>query len=140
MAVIRSFNFKSDYENALSLWQSCGNDLGVGPSDQPGEILKKVARDPDLFLVAYDSNILIGTVIGGFDGRRGMVYHLAVAREYRQKGLGNQLMTELEAKFSMKGCRKVYLLVKNGNSLAAAFYEKRGWYAMNDVQLYGKNL
>ena len=51
----------------------------MGRSDTLAEITKKVQRDPDLFLVAEADGRLIGSVIGGFDGRRGMIYHLAVA-------------------------------------------------------------
>ena len=50
----------------------------VGRSDTPAEIEKKLARDPDLFLVAECEQQIIGSVIGGYDGRRGMIYHLAV--------------------------------------------------------------
>ncbi len=41
------------------------------------EIKKKLQRDPDLFLQEIDNEI-VGTIIGGYDGRRGMIYHLAV--------------------------------------------------------------
>jgi ribosomal protein S18 acetylase RimI-like enzyme len=137
---IRSFKFPADYENALNLWQNAGDGIGIGLSDQPEEIAKKLQRDPDLFLVAEDNGCLIGTVIGGFDGRRGMVYHLAVAPEFRCQGLASHLMQELESRLAAKGCRKAYLLVKNGNDLASSFYEKRGWSEMDHVEIYGKNL
>ena len=137
---IRLFQFPADYENALHLWKNAGEGIGIGLSDQPEEIAKKLQRDPDLFLVAEQDGQLIGTVIGGFDGRRGMVYHLAVAPDFRCKGLASQLMQEVESRLRAKGCRKAYLLVKHGNDLAASFYEKRGWAWMNHVQIFGKNL
>ena len=137
---IRLFQFPADYETALQLWKNAGEGIGVGPSDQPAEIAKKLLRDPDLFLVAEDDGCLVGTVIGGFDGRRGMVYHLAVAPDYRRKGLANQLMDEVETRLRARGCRKAYLLVKQGNLIASAFYEKRGWGEMDKIHIYGKNL
>jgi ribosomal protein S18 acetylase RimI-like enzyme len=136
--VLRQFIFPDDYKNAFALWQNAGEGIGIGPSDQPEEIEKKIQRDPDLFLVAEQEGSIVGTVIGGFDGRRGMIYHLAVAPECRGQGLGNLLMDEIESRLRQKGCRKAYLLVKQGNS-AAEFYEKRGWDEM-DVLLFGKNL
>ena len=136
--VLRQFIFPDDYKNAFALWQNAGEGIGIGPSDQPDEIEKKIQRDPDLFLVAEQEGSIVGTVIGGFDGRRGMIYHLAVAPECRGQGLGNLLMDEIESRLRQKGCRKAYLLVKQGNS-AAEFYEKRGWDEM-DVLLFGKNL
>jgi ribosomal protein S18 acetylase RimI-like enzyme len=111
----------------------------VGRSDTLAEIAKKVQRDPDLFLVAEEDGRLIGSVIGGFDGRRGMIYHLSVAEEYRQQGLGAALMDEVEHRLKAKGCLKSYLLVVDGNEYAARFYKKRGWQEM-DVTILGKEL
>ena len=109
----------------------------MGRSDTLAEIAKKVQRDPDLFLVAEADGRLIGSVIGGFDGRRGMIYHLAVAVEHRQQGIGAALMDEVELRLKAKGCVKSYLLVVDGNDAAVLFYKKRGWQEMN-VTLLGK--
>ena len=139
--VLRQFVYPNDYASALALWQSAGDGIGIGPSDEPEEIEKKCQRDPDLFLVAEHGGRIIGSVIGGFDGRRGMIYHLAVAPEYRRQGLANCLMDEIEALLREKGCRRAYLLVKKGNDVAELFYEARGWSGMNSsIDLYGKNL
>ncbi len=120
---IRPFRFPEDYETVLMLWQNAGEGIGIGVSDQPEEIEKKVRYAPDLFLLAESGSRIVGTVIGGYDGRRGMVYHLAVDAEFRGQGIGTLLMDEIEARLKAKGCRKAYLLVKQGNS-AAQMYEK----------------
>jgi ribosomal protein S18 acetylase RimI-like enzyme len=52
--------------------------------------------------------------MGGYDGRRGMIYHLAVDHAYRARGIGKLLMDEVERRLQAKGCRKAYLLVKRG--------------------------
>jgi len=139
MVVIRSFDFDRDYKAACDLWRNAGVGVQLRRSDTPAEIQKKLARDPDLFLVAEADDRVIGTVIGGFDGRRGMVYHLAVETGYRQHGVGAQLMAEVEKRLRQKGCLKSYLLVVPENEDAMHFYEKQGWQKM-DVVLYGKDL
>lgn len=136
---IRPFRYPEDYETVLALWQNAGEGIGIGVSDQPEEIEKKVRHAPDLFLLAESGSRIIGTVIGGYDGRRGLVYHLAVDAEFRGQGVGTLLMDEIETRLREKGCRKAYLLVKQGNS-AAEMYEKRGWNEMTNVRLFGKNL
>jgi ribosomal protein S18 acetylase RimI-like enzyme len=137
--ILRQFRFPEDYDVVLTLWQNAGEGIGVGQSDQPAEIEKKFRHAPDLFLLAESGSRIVGSVIGGFDGRRGMVYHLAVDEAFRGQGIGNLLMDEVEARLKEKGCRKAYLLVKQGNS-AAEMYEKRGWGEMTNVRLFGKNL
>ena len=77
-------------------------------------------------------------MIGGFDGRRGMIYHLAVAASLRGQGIGNRLMSEVEARLRAKGCLKSYLLVLEDNIEATAFYEHLGWELMEGHLIYGK--
>jgi ribosomal protein S18 acetylase RimI-like enzyme len=89
---IREFCFPADYEPVFALWRSIERGVHTGRSDTPAEIEKKLARDPDLFLVAEADGVIIGSVIGGYDGRRGLVYHLAVASAFRGRGIGSQLM------------------------------------------------
>ena len=93
---IRGFDLARGYAAVLALWQSAGPGVHVGQSDTLEEISKKLTRDPDLFLVAEAEGQVVGAVLGGFDGRRGMVYHLAVAAARRGRGWGAALMAELD--------------------------------------------
>lgn len=136
---IREFRYPEDYPRAVQLWREVGEGVRVGPSDSPTEIKKKLERDPDLFLVAEAGDNVVGTVIGGFDGRRGHVYHLAVAANFRRRGIGSQLMNEVERRLRSKGCLRCYLLVRPGNLGAQRHYEQLGWKEMDD-HLYGKDL
>ena len=76
--------------------------MHVGRSDTLAEIEKKIARDPDLFLIAEINENIVGSVIGGFDGRRGLIYHLAVAKEFRGRGIGSSLLNEVNPGFARK--------------------------------------
>ena len=137
---IREFRFPTDYESVFALWGSMEKGVRTGRSDTPAEIQKKLTRDPDLFLVAEEKSEIIGSVIGGYDGRRGLVYHLAVASAFRGLGIGSLLMEELEARLRAKGCLKCYLLVTEDNPEAEIYYQQRGWQHMDYIHLYGKEL
>lgn len=137
---IRAYTHPGDYPAARTLWENAGPGVQVRRSDTPEEISKKLERDPDLFLVAEIDGRLVGTVIGGFDGRRGVVYHLAVEAGLRARGIGAQLMEELERRLKEKGCIRCYLLVTTENEQAMRFYAKRGWSHMDHVLVYGKDL
>jgi ribosomal protein S18 acetylase RimI-like enzyme len=136
---LREFQYPNDYHRVIDLWEHAGPGIHVRRSDEAEEIKKKIERDPDLFLVAEMDGQVIGTVMGGFDGRRGMVYHLAVDQSYRQNGIGRLLMNELEKRMARKGCIRSYLLVTRDNSEAIHFYESIGWEQM-DLLVYGKDL
>jgi len=135
---LREFRFADDYDAVMGFWESIEKGMHIGPSDAPEEIQKKIQRDPDLFLVAELNNEIVGTVIGGFDGRRGMIYHLAVAASLRGQGIGSRLMSEVESRLRAKGCIKSYLVVLRDNIEAMKFYERVGWESMDRDLLYGK--
>lgn len=136
---IREFIFPEDYQAVIKLWEQAGPGIQVRRSDQLKQIERKLERDPDLFLVAESEGMIVGSVLGGFDGRRGLVYHLAVAGEFQRHGIGAALMEELEGRLKAKGCIRSYLLVTRDNHQAINFYEARGWERM-DLHVYGKNL
>jgi ribosomal protein S18 acetylase RimI-like enzyme len=136
---LREFQFHNDFPQVIDLWKNAGPGIHLRRSDEKDEIVKKLERDPDLFLVAEIDEQIIGTVLGGFDGRRGMVYHLAVNSRYRKLGVGAALMKELETRMKQKGCIRSYLLVTRDNLEAIRFYENSGWELM-DLFTYGKDL
>ncbi len=138
MIRLREFTL-ADYGTVYALWQNAGDGIGIGRSDTRGEITKKLQRDPDLFLVAEDAGRIIGTVIGGYDGRRGIIYHLAVEQPYRQRGIGKMLMDEVERRLIAKGCLRAYLLVKRENEDVIEFYRRLDWEAM-DITIMAKTM
>ena len=136
---IRPFDLTHDYDAVLTLWRNAEPGVHLGRSDTPEALRLKLARDPELFLVAEDGERLVGAVIGAFDGRRGMVYHLAVDAAMRGQGIGSALMAELERRLMQLGCVKGYLLVVPENAAVVAWYARRGWTVM-DVLILGKDL
>jgi len=137
---VREFQYPEDYPVARLLWENAGPGIHIRRSDEPEEIQKKLQRDPDLFLVAETRDKLIGTIIGGFDGRRGLIYHLAVDAAFRQQGVGSLLMDEVERRLKAKGCLKCYLMVTVDNDNAMRFYETRHWGRMDAIYTYSKEL
>lgn len=139
MSLLRTFDADRDLERVLDLWANAGPGIHLGDSDSPDEIRKKLQLDADLFLVAEEQGRMIGAVMGGYDGRRGMVYHLAVDAGHRHLGVGRALMAELERRLKAKGCLKCYLLVTRDNPEALDVYQKLGWEIM-DLHILGKVL
>lgn len=137
--LIREYAHPADYPLVSELWKSAGGGVQFNRSDTEAEIQKKVSRDPDLFLVVDHEKQIIATIIAGFDGRRGMLYHLAVSPQFRKHGIASALMHEIETRLRNKGCVKAYLLINPLHPELMPFYEKLGWLKM-DVIIAAKEL
>ena len=135
--IIRQFIYDKDLGSVLNLWRNSAPEIQMSLSDNPKEIRKKLQRDADLFLVAEEGDHIIGAVMGGFDGRRGMIYHLAIEPSRRGEGVGRVLMERIEDCLRGKGCLKYYLLVTKHNRDTIGFYESLGCEVM-DLFIMGK--
>jgi ribosomal protein S18 acetylase RimI-like enzyme len=128
-----------DYAVVHVLWQR--GDLWMRPSDGPAAVALRMERDQDLFLVARDGDDrVVGSVMGGWDGRRAYVYHLAVAPERRRRGIAGRLMDELERRFRERGALKAKLQILTDNESSRAFFAKRGYLLESDCEPWGKEL
>ena len=94
---------------------------------------------PELFLVADQDAVVMGTAMAGYDGHRGWVYYLAVEPAVQGRGIGRSLMGEVERLLLDLGCPKVNLLVRSTNEQAVAFYERLGYRPDASLSL-GKRL
>lgn len=122
-----------DVEQVRSLWlQAFG---ALKPEDDVGSLARVVDRNPGLFLVAEAEGRVIGTAIGAFDGRRGHVYHVAVAPAWRRRGVGTALVRAVESRLFALGVKTIHLRTEATNTAARAFYERLGWTA--DTHILG---
>jgi tRNA (guanine37-N1)-methyltransferase len=136
---IRPFQYPADLPAVLDLWREAGPGIALRASDSPAELARKLQRDPELFLVATLQKQIVAAVMGGFDGRRGYVYHLAVSPSTRRHGIAEALMAELEARLRTLGCIRMNLLITGDNPEAEPFWQHLGWHKM-DVSAWGKDL
>lgn len=135
--LIRTYQV-GDREDVVALWHIAF--AGDPPRNEPNAVIERKQSEKDeLFFVGVFGGRVVGTVLAGFDGVRGWVYHLAVAPELRRRGLAGQLMDHAEARLLEKGCPKLNLQVRTSNAAVVAFYESRG-YAVDQVISLGKVL
>ena len=140
-ARLRGVDYPADLPAVLALWRAELGAVDLGRSDAPAELVKLIERNPGLFLVVEVAHEVVAAVMAGFDGRRGYVYHLAVAPQHRRKGIARALMAELEHRLRARGCLRLNLFVRSGpeSAAASAFYEAHGWTRI-DAQGFAKSL
>lgn len=74
----------------------------------------------------YEGNI-IGAVLGGVMGTRGVINHLAVDEHARGLGVSHRLIKRAFDRFKFLGVYRVFLFVEEENHRAVAFYKKVGF-------------
>jgi ribosomal protein S18 acetylase RimI-like enzyme len=129
---------EADEADVIALWKDAFPEERAW-NEPRTYIARKLLVQGDLFLVGEVDGRLVATVVGGFDGVRGWVYHLAVAGESRRRGFGAAMMRALEARLASAGCPKVNLQVLAHNAGVVAFYERLG-YAVEERVSMGKPL
>jgi ribosomal protein S18 acetylase RimI-like enzyme len=135
-AQVRPFELK-DTDEVVALWRDCG--LTRPWNDPRADIDRKLAVQPELFLVADDGGRVVATAMGGYDGHRGWIYYVAVAPDRQGEGLGKAIVAAIEVGLAALGCPKVQLMVRPDNAGVLGFYERLG-YEPFSVPLAGKRL
>lgn len=134
---IRVFTL-ADYEQALELWRAVGfQGWSLVTRDQ---VVKKLRRDPNLFLVADLEGQMVGTVMGSWDGYRGWAHNVAVHPSHQRQGIGRILMFELEKRLWRKGARVLNLHYFNDSTWAREFYHSLGFQDATNATLTQKVL
>ena len=137
MAVIRQYN-ERDREQVIELWKTC--NLTRPWNDPNKDLDRKKRTGEELFIVLEYEDKIIGTVMGGYDGHRGVMNYLAVSPKFRGNGFGKMLVVEAENKLRQLGCPKVNLLVRSDNVEVSHFYEGMNYKKQDDVSVFGKRL
>ena len=127
-----------DEPGVIALWRDVFRDDPPW-NDPESVILRKLAIQPELFLVGELEGAVVGAVVAGFDGFRGWIYHLAVGPDHRHKGFGRALMSEAELRLRHLGCPKVNLQVRASNTGVIEFYGRLG-YQIEERVSFGKRI
>ena len=116
-------------------WPS-GNErkaLPLRAADSREAVLQYLKRNPGPGFVARDKQTLIAAVLGGHDGRRGYLHHLAVARSHRGQGIGRALAERVLVALGAEGIHKCHLMVRADSADALAFWAHIGWIQRADL-------
>ncbi|HUJ43926.1 MAG TPA: GNAT family N-acetyltransferase [Opitutaceae bacterium] len=129
----------ADYDAVIALWRA-SEGIGLSAADERDAIAAYLERNPGMSFVAVATGHVVGAVLGGHDGRRGYLHHLAVAPASRHRGIGRALVEASLVRLKAAGMQKCNLFLYHGNVAGRAFWEKHGWSAREDLVLVQKPL
>lgn len=130
----------SHYEQCVELWK---NTEGMGViSDSKEQIRRYLERNKGMSFVCTDkaTGKVVGTNLAGHDGRRGLMYHLAVDKEHRGNSIGKLLVKLSIDAIRKEGIDRCLIMIINGNETGAKFWESIEWNLREDLIPYSFDL
>lgn len=138
--IYRNF-YKEDCQQVLDFWSGIpGICLHNNGEDSIDGITAYLERNPSCSYVATINDKIIGAILCGHDGRRGLIHHLGVDIQYRRLGIGKKLMQMSLEQLRTHGIKKCALFVLKDNDIGEAFYKSLQWKEENIVKILAKVL
>ena len=134
--IVRQFQ-NCDEASLVNLWKVC--KLTVPWNNPQMDIARKINLQPELFIVGYLQEVLIASVMAGYDGHRGWINYLAVHPKFQGKGFGRQMMDKAEELLCKLDCPKINLQIREGNEMVLMFYQKLGYVEEKRINM-GKRI
>jgi AAA+ superfamily predicted ATPase/L-amino acid N-acyltransferase YncA len=136
----------TDLDAAVRVW----DDSGINASEPVFSIAEVAAAlaEGDPAVVAEVAGRVVGTACSILDGDRAWVVRLALAADWRNRGIGSELLMALEERLTGRGVTRLSALLHEGEVGDAAFanqaydgptslryYDRRESYAANHAQI-----
>jgi len=125
---------EEDIPDALALWSGMSG-LSLFPCDSRDGLSRYLKRNPGLSVVARKEGRLVGAALAGHDGRRGFLHHVAVAPDFRRRGVGRAMVDWCVKVVTAEGIGRCLILVNAGNEEAKDFWRHIGWIDRPNVQV-----
>lgn len=135
---MKIFNATADErEDDVALGRAAGL---TRPWSDPVADFDMALRNPkSTVLAAREGGGPAATIMAGFDGHWGWIYHLAARADLRRKGIARVMMKSAEQWLAEQGCPKVQPMVRSENEGTLGFYAAPG-YSVQDVNTLGHRL
>lgn len=131
-----------DYDDLYALWTGTeASKRALNPVDDSREgIGRYLRRNPTTCFAACVEDRVIGVILTGHDGRRGMIHHMCVLPDFRRQGIAGMLVQRAEEALRTEGISKVFGLVFRDNDPANAFWEAQGYSLRTNLNYRNKSL
>lgn len=127
----------ADYEAAMALWNSAP---GVRVNEPREEFERILARNPGLATAVWIGDELAGAVLCCHDGRRGYLYHLAVADKFRRRGIARAIVDHCLELLKRAGIQRCTIFLVADNTTGREFWLQNGWRERTDLVAFARDL
>ena len=126
----------ADYEKVHDLWMSIKGFVIRSIDDSKEGVERFLQRNSGISVVAEEDGKIVGAILCGHDGRRGCLYHVCVAEDYRLRGIGKEMVVYCMEALRKEKISKVSLIAFTENDIGNAFWKEIGWKQRLDLNYY----
>lgn len=128
----------ADYDKLIAFWNEVKLPYKPKGRDRRENIERELKGESAIFLVAEKDGVLVGSIFGTHDGRKGWINRLAVAPAYRRQGLAAQLVQEIENRLFEMGIGIIACLIEDWNKVSLQVFAKLGYTRHRDIIYFTK--
>ena len=119
-----------DYDGVRSLWLGIKGFAIRSIDDSREGVRIFLKRNPTTSVVAEEDGVIVGSILCGHDGRRGTLYHVCVAENFRNQGIGKAMVVRAMEALEAEHVSNVTLIAFTENDIGNAFWKHIGWRKM----------
>lgn len=132
---VRDFH-DADLDAAVAMWDD-PEAGGHEPLFRISELIAAV-RAGQPAVVATVGDALVGTAVAGVSGERAWLLRLSLAANWRHRGLGSALLSEIESRVVAAGAQRITTMLGHDGDVGAAALDHRGYSRRGGVTFYDK--
>ena len=131
-----------DYDGIYALWEQTEETRrAMNPVDDSRDgFIRYLKRNPETCFVCVEKERIVGVILAGHDGRRGIIHHLCVDPDFRRMGIGTKLLHLAEEALKKEGIYKIFELVFKDNEAANAFWEEQGYSLRTNINYRNRSM
>jgi ribosomal protein S18 acetylase RimI-like enzyme len=129
-----------DYDGLIALWTRAGLHHRPAGRDSRQNLEREMADTGVDILVALSGDLIVGSIIGTNDGRKGWVNRLAVDPAYRGNGIAKRLVEMVEGCFMARSLKIFSCLINAWNEPSQSLFEGIGYDRHPEVVYYSKRI
>lgn len=145
--MIREAN-RGDFDSIIDLWQEMmdfhiemSNLYQIKPNAKEvySDYLTYVLKSPEYVILVFEADDKIRGYLMAtesseppiYDEKVGLILELSISEKYRNKGIGETLLDEIEKYFRNKGIKRMECMVSDLNEISKNFWFKNGYIPYN---------
>jgi len=129
-----------DYDSLIELWRISSLPCRPRGRDRKEELVRQIKLDCSIFLVAEAEGMLVGSLFGTHDGRKGWINRLAVHPDFQRQNIGTKLVEEVEKLFKKAEIGIFACLIEEGNEISKRVFQKFGYKVFKGISYCTKRV